>query len=70
MSKIYCGYCDDGPYKKDLIGVGDGNIGGVINGYWFCGWCMEYGYSEYDEPKRWKKLTREAKRRNRPKIVD
>lgn len=69
MTKVYCGYCGDGPYKEDYIGLGDGNIGGIINGYWFCGWCIELGYNESKEGDRWQKLTEEAKRNDATKIV-
>jgi len=69
MKKAYCGYCEDGPYSREYIGVGDGHIGGIIDGYWFCSWCLELGYGEYEESERWDKLTEEAKNNNVPKVV-
>ena len=61
-----CGYCSDGPYKKEHIDI-RGGVGGFINGYWFCQWCLEYGMRDKadSEKERYKMLVDEAGPTNR-----
>jgi hypothetical protein len=67
----YCSYCREGPYKTELIDEKKG-IGGIINGYWFCGWCYKLGMKNCTstEKERMKKLTKTAENNNSGRIID
>lgn len=45
MSGIRCSYCQDGPYKENMVEP-NGSIGRLIEGNWFCEWCAQYGVGE------------------------
>lgn len=67
----YCSYCQDGPYKTELIDKENG-IGGLVNGYWFCGWCYELGMKDRtdNEQERMEMLTQAADSKNSGKFID
>lgn len=72
MKYIRCSYCENGRYKINQIHKGEGGIGGLINGYWFCEYCIENGMkgSCSSESERWNKLVETAKNNNYPKLLD
>lgn len=46
-----CSYCEDGEFKENMVKPPD-CIGGYINGYWFCQWCLEYGMSDRTDSEK------------------
>jgi hypothetical protein len=60
-----CSYCEDKNYKKKYTKPPD-CIGGYIDGYWFCKWCLEYGFKNdtSSEKERIRKLSSVAESKN------
>lgn len=69
---IRCGHCQDGPYKSSVVHPESNcQVGGLIDGYWFCGWCLEYGCKDQTdaETERWDALIERAQQNDSSRVI-